>query len=118
MTETEHYWAWRALHAEAELQHLRSRSRSILGSGALIQSRAGASWALAFAKFEKVVVRLFCLFRSPIVYLQFLSQLILLNGNSVKHHLITFGLPIPSHFTIPILSPFTSVVRIDTYLFF
>ncbi|KAJ7768701.1 hypothetical protein DFH07DRAFT_807681 [Mycena maculata] len=108
-TGAEQYWAARALSAEtllaARLEHQREL-RSLSYAEEVKRARERAAHDARHAKLEKLVLALLATL--------LLLVLALLNLAHSGGALAARSRKTPSHFTIPILSPFTSVVEHET----
>lgn len=123
LTASEQYWATRALKAEALLSAQESHHREVRSLGFsqdVKRSRELATLAQQHkekhASMEKLVMLLtatVALLVLLVIYLatHYTHHSLLLQQQQQQRHWLA-GLP--SHFTIPILSPFTSVVEKET----
>ncbi|KAJ7121018.1 hypothetical protein C8R44DRAFT_877329 [Mycena epipterygia] len=108
-TNTEQYWAARALSAEtllaARLEHQREL-RSLSYEEENKRARELAAHDARHAKLERLVLALLAMLLVVV--------LALLNLAHRDSSPVARGRKVPAHFTIPILSPFTSVVEHET----
>ncbi|KAH9834741.1 uncharacterized protein C8Q71DRAFT_766143 [Rhodofomes roseus] len=112
-TTAERYWAARALTAETLLSARVDHQGELLALSTAEEEKRAREIALLQRRHEERYMRLELLVVFLVCCLVATVAAIVHSHSSLHHHTAT-GWSIPTHFTIPILSPFTSVVEHET----